>query len=122
MVARPLNCGVRRHVKFVTLVWGERVVIDEVEVHVSANGNGRAAIARRRDGLFCVYLHWKWPTATLPAFGVKPDADYGEDWRADKTPVELLYQDREPEPGIYGTLDDARREVSTLLALWEAER
>jgi hypothetical protein len=31
--------------------------VDELEVYVTRNGVGRAAIVRRSDGLFCIYRH-----------------------------------------------------------------
>jgi hypothetical protein len=32
--------------------------IDEVEVYVTPDGLGRAAIVQRDDGLLCIYIHW----------------------------------------------------------------
>ena len=34
------------------------MAIDEVEVYVTPDGLGRAAIVRRSDGFLCIYLHW----------------------------------------------------------------
>jgi|SRR5688572_14714528 len=118
---RPLNCGVRRHVKVISSLWGERVVIDEIEVHISANGHGRVAIARRTDGLFCIYVHGKWTVEILRQLKCEFGDDYSEKWHTDKTPRELLYQDCEPLQGVYGTLDDARREVRSILDTGEAD-
>src|SRR5262245_17009775 len=98
----------------ISSLWGERVVIDEVEVHISANGRSRAAIARRSDGFFCIYRHQKWPVSLLRQLKWEFGEDYAEEWRVDRTPAELLYQDRKPEIGVYGTLDDARREVRSI--------
>ena len=105
----------------VTSLWGERVVIDEVEVHVSANGYCRAAIARRGDGLFCIYLHGKLSRAAVRTINPHLAEGYVETWDADTTPAALLYQDCKPEPGIYGTLNDARQEVRNRLGSAEAD-
>lgn len=105
----------------ISSLWGERVVVDEVEVHISANGHRRAAIARRPDGFFCIYRHCKLPLAFLRQFKWEYGEDYADNWRADNAPAELLYEDREPERGIYGTLDDARREVRSTLESSEPE-
>jgi hypothetical protein len=105
----------------ITSLWGERVVIDEVEVHISVNGSVRAAIARRGDGLFCIYLHGKLSRAAMRTINAHLAAGYAESWDADTTPASLLYEDCEPEPGIYGTLDDARQEVRNRLGSAEAD-
>ncbi len=83
--------------KVASSYWGEPVVIDEVEVHVSEDGDYRAAIVRRADGLFCIY------TRLIGG------------WHTDETPVALVYEDCEPAVGIYGTVEDARREVRSYL-------
>jgi hypothetical protein len=84
------------------------VTIAEMEVYLTSSGLGRAAIVRRLDGLFCIY---KW--AKLPA-GYMPDVfapTTSASWRDDRTPLTELYKDKEPLIGIYGTVDDARREL-----------
>lgn len=90
--------------KIISSLWGERVVIDEVEVHFSPDGQYRAAIARRADGRFCIYKR-----------------HIASGWHGDRTPAAIVYQDREPERGIYGTLEDARRELLGRPEMSEAE-
>jgi len=77
----------------------------EVEVYFSQGGLGRAAIVRRPDGLFCIYVGWLWPES-------------GMNWLGDKCP-DIKYDDdseeaQRPQHGVYGTVDDARREVKSL--------
>ena len=105
----------------ISSLWGDRVVIDEVEVHISENGHGRAAIAKRPDGLFCIYVHWKWPVNALRQLNWRVGDDYAEEWQIDETPLDLLYQDHEPRPGIYGTLDDARSDVRNIFGMSPAD-
>ena len=38
----------------------------------------------------------------------------------DNTPLAALYEDIEPKPDIYGTIDDARRQIRTLTGFSEA--
>jgi hypothetical protein len=89
--------------KVISSLFGEPVAIDEVEVYVSADGQYRAAIARRPDGLFCIYTRWIGG------------------WETGKPPAALVYEDCEPAVGIYATLDDARREVRSYLDTHGAE-
>ena len=85
--------------------------VDEVEVYVTHDGHGRAAIARRTDGFFCIYLFANWD-------------DGG--WFAFDGPTSLIYEDpniefeAQPEIGIYGTVDDARREIRSLSGFSDA--
>ena len=78
--------------------------ISEVEVYVTRNGRGRAAIVRRSDGFFCIYRHLR---------------ESGS-WMEDQDPVLLCYDDPDPEQvaqplvGIYGTVADARNELRNL--------
>jgi hypothetical protein len=83
--------------------------IDEVEVYITPDGLGRAAIVRRPDALLCLYLHWRWSAEFTKAHGWK--AEGAQDWRQDRTPLPELYRDVTPEAGLYGTLEDARREL-----------
>jgi hypothetical protein len=98
------------------------MTIDEVEVYVTPNGLGRAGIVRRLDGFFCIYVKWKWPD---DGFVIHPDG--WRDWFDDHTPPSVLYSgvadqepDQEPEPGIYGTVNDARRELCALRGFADA--
>jgi hypothetical protein len=88
--------------------------INEVEVWLSADGLGRAAIARRSDGLLCIYVHWKLAPDMLASGRFKTPPGYAITWIDDDTPLAALYEDIEPKPGIYGTVDDARREIRSL--------
>ena len=92
--------------------------VDELEVYLTPDGLGRAAIVRRTDGHFCIYVHWKWSRAALESLNL--GADEWATWIDDRTPTAALYQDRDPEPGIYGTLDDARRELRSLRGFSQA--
>ena len=75
--------------------------VDEVEVYVTRNGHRRAAIVRRSDGLYCIYRHARWEGS----------------WLTDQNPHMLRYDDLDPEkvatpePGLFGTVTDARNEV-----------
>jgi hypothetical protein len=88
------------------------MLIDELEVYITPDGLGRAAIVRRSDGLLSIFVHWNFAPSAMKALGWV--ADNQVSWADDKTPLSLLYEDREPEVGIYGTLDDARRQIRTL--------
>jgi hypothetical protein len=88
------------------------MTIDELEVYLTPDGLGRAAIVRRSDGLLCIYVHWKWSEAVLKTHNL--DAGGRVTWINDNTPPAVLYEDREPESGLYGELDDARRQVRSL--------
>jgi hypothetical protein len=66
--------------------------VEEWEVYVTPGGRGRAAIARRDDGLFCIYLRWR-----VSGSWMDDDPD----------PDEVAY----PEEGQYAALEDARRRV-----------
>jgi len=83
---------------------------DEVEVYLTANGLGRAAIVRRSDGFFCIYRWVKLPQGYMPErFAPSKWAT----WNEDPTPLTDLYKDHEPIDGIFGTVEDARRELLT---------
>jgi hypothetical protein len=75
--------------------------IDEIEVYVTSDGLGRAAIVRRSDGLFCIYYHGRWSGS----------------WLEDDNPAFLRYEDPNPEEvaepanGLYGTVDAARNQI-----------
>jgi hypothetical protein len=100
-------------VKFITSIWDDPIEIDEVEVHYSHDGRGRASIVRRPDGLLCIYKHWK-ASAELHQQFTGTDAAFPL-WRDDKTPLEELYRDVDPEIGLYGELEDARKVVLKIL-------
>jgi hypothetical protein len=98
------------------------MVVDEVEIYVTPDGLGRAGIVRRRDGFFCIYVKWKWPDDGSVIY---PGG--WRNWFDDHTPPSVLYfgsvsqePDQDPEPGVYGTLDDARRELHALRGFGEA--
>jgi len=86
--------------------------IDEVEVWVTPDGHGRAAIVRRSDGHFCIYRFWSW-----------------RNWLTDDIPISELYEEKipqseerfaQPEIGIYGTVQDARREIPAISGFEDA--
>ena len=75
--------------------------IDEWEVYVTPGGRGRAAIARRDDGLFCIYLHWR----------------VSGSWMDDEpNPDEVVH----PEEGQYGAIEGARKQVRRLRGFSDA--
>ena len=95
--------------------------LDELEVHVTPDGLGPAGIVRRADGFLCIFVKWKIPNDGrhdgLLVFG----PEYLSSWFDDHTPPSILYfgscdqePDQNPESGIYGTIDDARRELYAL--------
>ena len=88
-------------------------MFDQIRPHgLTPDGLGRAAIVQREDGLYCLVLHWIWPENTRKAFNV---ADIGwTNWGDDKTPLNELYEGVDPEPGLYGSLDEARRAIANL--------
>jgi hypothetical protein len=75
--------------------------IDEWEVYVTPGGRGRAAIARRDDGLFCVYMHWR-------VSGSWMDDDPGPD--------EVAH----PREGHYEAIEDARQQLRRLRGFADA--
>jgi len=78
--------------------------LNEREVYISRDGEGRAAIIERSDNLFCIYVHWIWP-----------ETGGRKTWVGDSTPLDILYEDKQPSQGIYGTVENARKEVWALL-------
>ncbi len=86
--------------------------MEEVEIYITSNGLGRAAIMKRVDGLLCVYVHWLWSEEDQRALNVA-DA-HARSWLNDKTPPNELYEGAEPNPGLFGAIDEARREVLAL--------
>jgi hypothetical protein len=93
--------------------------IDELEVYLTPDGLGRAAIVRRNDGILCIYVHWILAESVRTALGI---TDIGRaSWINDKTPVLTLYEHTSPEHGLYGTLDDARRAMRSLEGFSEAD-
>jgi len=81
-------------VKVFSTFFGDPVEIDEVEAYLSPDGVYRVSIARRTDGYFCIYKRC-----------------LGRGWLTDETPLALIYEDQAPQVGIFGTVDDARREI-----------
>jgi hypothetical protein len=94
------------------------MTIDQVEVYITPDGLGRAAIVRRDDGNYCIYLHWKLAESVKKSISL---VDSGSaNWLNDVTSFSLLYENAHPEPGLYGTLDDARRQLKSLPRFSEA--
>lgn len=84
-------------------------IIDEAEVYVTPNGLGRAAIVRRSDGLYCIYLHWQSTYEEALAFNVLNWQRI--DWETQ--PLSLLYDEySSPERGVFGLIEDARKELA----------
>jgi hypothetical protein len=91
--------------------------IDEIEVYVTSDGLGRAAIVRRTDGLYCIYMHWRFPPEYIR---VRTDSHASTSWMDDATPLSELYRDQEPTRSIFGTVEDARRNIRSLPEFAEA--
>ena len=91
--------------------------IDEIEVYVTLDGWGRAAIVRRPDGLYCIYTHWKFPPGYIK---VRADPRVSQSWMDDATPSSELYRDKEPVRSIFGNIEDARRYIRSLPEFEEA--
>ena len=85
--------------------------IDEVEVYITSDGLGRAAIVRRDDARYCIYKWIKLPAGYMPKVFAETASVC---WDHSETPEASLYAEKEPLTGVYGTIDDARREVRSL--------
>ena len=91
----------------------------EEKVLLSEDRLGRVAIVKRNDGHFCLYAHWRWSVEVQRAFRVQNAQDIR--WTTDYDPA--LYYDSthdievKPEPGIYGSMEEAEREARVLLGL-----
>lgn len=84
-------------------------LMDERKVLITPNGLGRISIVRRPDGMFCLYEHWRWSVEVQKAMKVEPvkdrrwtDTDYNRD---------ALYEDVEPLPGLFASVEEAEREA-----------
>jgi hypothetical protein len=92
--------------------------IDEVAVYVTSDGLGRAAIVRRRNGLLCIYEHWLFGERAREALSVVGGRT---GWLTSEKPtLSDLYGNVEVEPDLYGTLDDAQRQVRSRPGFSEA--
>ena len=92
--------------------------MDERKVLISPDGLGRVAIVRRPDGMFCLYEHWRWSVDMQKAMNVEPvedrrwtDADYDRD---------ALYDEVEPLPGLFASVEEAEREARSKEAFRDA--
>jgi hypothetical protein len=85
------------------------------------NGLGRAAIVRRDDGLLCIYRHWIIEESARKALNLV--GEWRTSWLTDeRTPPSILYDNADPEPGLYGTVEDARRQVKSLPGFSDAQK
>jgi hypothetical protein len=87
--------------------------IEEVEIYVTRDGLGRAAIVREAAARYVIYLHWIWDPRAVAAAGLRIEGGRTT-WIDDKTSVDKLYEDRLPEPGSYHAIDDAPAKVREL--------
>ena len=92
--------------------------MDERKVLITPDGLGRIAIVRRPDGMFCLYEHWRWSVEMQKAMKVEPvedrrwtDADYNR---------LAFYEDVEPLPGLFASVEEAEREARGKQAFREA--
>jgi hypothetical protein len=96
------------------------VPVEELEVYITPSGLGRAAIAKRDDGFLYIYVHWIWDKETRRIVAGEHGELGRDSWWGDETPNSVLYKDVLPETGIYGTLDDARRQLRNLRGFSDA--
>ena len=87
--------------------------IDEIEVYVTSDGLGRAAIVRETEGRYCIYVHWIWSPEAVAASGLKILGSR-TDWFNDTTPLDQLYEDRLPEVGPHWSIDEMRARLRNL--------
>jgi hypothetical protein len=99
---------------------GNAMAIKELEVYVTTDGLGRAAIRLTDSGLFDIYIHWKLSKEIIGAGIVTTQPDYAPDWFEDETPLDLLYEDRQPEIERLITLGDARNRMRLLRGFSDA--
>jgi hypothetical protein len=92
--------------------------MDERKVLITPDGLGRIAIVRRPDGRFCLYEHWRWSVDMQKAMNVQPvedrrwtDADYDRN---------ALYDEVEPLPGLFSSVEEGEREARGKEAFREA--
>lgn len=83
--------------------------MDERKVLITPDGYGRMAIVRRHDGMFCLYEHWRWSVETQEMLRVQPVVD--RRWSDDDYDRVALYEDIEPLPGLFGSVEDAEHEA-----------
>lgn len=89
----------------------------EEKVFISADGLGRVAIVRRRDGHFCLYSWWRFSLEAQRQMGFH--APTGFRWSKDFDAA--LYYDAShdietpPASGIFGCLADAEAEARRML-------
>ena len=91
---------------------------EELEVYITPDGLGRAAIVQRADGLICIYVNWIWAESARVISNIRVAGRTS--WRDDPTSTDDLYKDATPESGLYGTIDDARRHIAKLPGFSEA--
>jgi|WetSurMetagenome_2_1015567.scaffolds.fasta_scaffold398231_2 hypothetical protein len=89
-----------------------QVSMEELEVYITPDGLGRAAIVQRADGLICIYVNWIWAESVQMVSNVQVGGR--KSWRDDPTSTDDLYKDATPESGLYGTIEDARRHITKL--------
>ncbi len=87
--------------------------VDEVEVYVTSDSHGRAAIVRRDDGFF-IHISMALVARTLRS-RKRNKLD-----RRLNTTAALYDVYKTPLIGVYGTVDDARRELRSLPGLADA--
>lgn len=88
--------------------------IEEIEVVISNDGLGRAAIVQRGDGLIQVYLHWLWNDETRQRLNVS--SSMPRSWHGFKYDPLTFYADAIPELSIYGNVEDARAAIASIAA------
>lgn len=92
--------------------------MDERKVLITPDGLGRIAIVSRPDGMFCLYEHWRWSVEMQKAMNVEPVED--RRWNSADYDRDALYEDKEPLPGLFGSVEEAEREARSKEAFHDA--
>jgi hypothetical protein len=92
--------------------------MDERKVLITPDGLGRIAIVRRPDGMFCLYEHWRWSIDMQRAMEVEQVED--RRWNNANYERDALYEDLEPLPGLFGSVEEAVREAQSKEAFKDA--
>lgn len=90
----------------------------EEKVLISADGLGRVAIVRRRDGHFCLYSWRHWSVEAQRRMGFQAPTEFR--WTTDFD-IALYFDaaheiETSPMPGIFGCIEDAEAEAQRLLS------
>jgi hypothetical protein len=88
------------------------VDVEEVEIHITPNGLGRAAIVRTNMGFLCIYVRWYLAEERQVGYGITNPRKMN--WLNYEGPISKLYENAKPSSGLYSNIDDVRREIRGL--------